>query len=63
MTTQELIRAVDERLAVGSDEDLVALASEVEEHLAERSDDAVDLRERLAWRASRLAFVLRALDL
>lgn len=61
MTTLELIRKVDERLASGTDEELVALASEVEARA-----DALDepaLRERLAWRAERLAFVLRALDL
>lgn len=63
MTTLELIREVDERLATGSDEDLVALAGELEEHLASRCDEPDDVRERLAWRAERLTFVLRALDL
>lgn len=65
MTDLELLREVDARLDHGSDEDLLALAREVDARLtapAERPVDADDERARLTWRARRLAFVLRVLD-
>ncbi len=65
LRTRDLLREIDERLATGSDDDLVALAGELEERLANLGDGEGDgdERVRLVWRAERLAFVLRALDL
>lgn len=63
MTTLELIREVDERLEAGSDDELVALAGELEGCMAAAADLPDEVRARLAWRLERLAFVMKALDL